>query len=78
MVTVGLIVRLEAKPGKEEESSLRTERRRHPSGLHFGLEEEALPFSMLSPMKRDGKHISTDLLPRRSWSELLIYLQSPQ
>ena len=84
MITVGLLVRLEAKPGKEEELAaflmqgldLANREATTPCGLHFGSKVEALPFSMLSQMKQDVRLISPDLSPRRSWRRSLIYLQS--
>ena len=83
MITVGILVRLEANPGKEEElaaflmqgSSLRTGSRQPPCGSHFDSEAEASLSSMLSQMKQDDKLISTDPLPKRSWRRLPIYLQ---
>jgi hypothetical protein len=83
MITVGILVRLEAKPGKEEELAallmqgleLANRRRDPPCGSHFDSEEEASPSSMLSQMKQADKLISTDPLPKRSRRRLPIYLQ---
>jgi len=72
MITVGILVLLEAKPGKEEELTaflmqgleLANRETTTPCGLHFGSEAEASPSSMFSQMKQGSKLISTGLLPR--------------
>ena len=84
MITLGIFVRLEAKSGKEEELAaflmqgleLANQETTTPVWFALRLGGGSLLSSMLSQMKEDGKLISTELLPRRSWSEPLIYLQS--
>ena len=65
MVKVALLVRLDAKPGKEAavakflEGAFRSRIRKapRPSGSHCALVHPRLGFSMRSPMKRAGMPI---------------------
>jgi hypothetical protein len=84
MVTVGIFVRLEAKAGKEEElavilmQGLELANQERTTSVWFALRLVGGSLAIFDAFadEQDGKLISTELLPKRSWRRLPIYLQS--